>query len=577
MITEGYHTEAQALIELEQWCEVEGHKTYSATKLFREKCQQIKAESTQRNSSDNTLKVSHVNPFGSSVNNDSSSKHNLADNCLITLGEWKAFQESIQSPGSFNPFDCLPKQLGEKAVRDAARLSVDPLAIWAYLLPSVASLMGSTTVLDMGGGWRTPNILWSLLVAESGTGKTRAKNLVTATLDRWNELEYQQFKEKLARWKKDQEGPRPQLRKFLFSIATPQGIVKRLSEQGNGVLWCRDEIKGVFGGLNQFTREGEGLEILLESWDGSPSVVDRVDEENSYLVPESRLSLAGGIQPKVLARTFDMEDAQGVLARFMVVAPQEFPYHRVKGAAELADELPLLYGFIKSVEWGCIRPDVEADELFTVIAEDFNNQKAPVQSAQPWIRKLAGQTARMAMVLHAIDCYYDRSKDTGVLTRDTLQMAYELAQHYQRHFYHLMGVSANEGLSGILATIQNRANSSPEGVTARDLARGKGARAIEKQAKAEGMKGPEFAMKLLEELRDNGYGTLEEVKAVNGRTTIRYIAIQNSVDTVDTTAETPTKKGIEPVATGVDAVDTTPPEDAISPEDKGIEPVDTIP
>ena len=75
------------------------------------------------------------------------------------------------------------------------------------------------------------------------------------------------------------EPEKPGLRKYLFKIATIQSVLKRLSEQStHSSLWGRDEIKGLFGSLNQFSgNENETMEIVLSLWDRKPTFVDRVD------------------------------------------------------------------------------------------------------------------------------------------------------------------------------------------------------------------------------------------------------------------------------------------------------------
>jgi hypothetical protein len=444
----------------------------------------------------------------------------LLEEDLVTGHDWDALKASMELE-SFNPFQVMPRPLADKAGADAAKLNIDPLALWQYFLPATLSLMGRETVLDMSG-WRVPNIIWSMLIQESGTGKSRAKDIVTAPLQKWDSLEheyfldrYQQYQVRLKEYAKSKEddGPppeKPNRRKFVFNVATPQGLVRRLADQeDNGVLWCRDELKGLFNSLDQFTGQGEGLEILLETWDGKPSAVDRVDVENSYIVPESRLSVCGGIQPGVIEKTFDVEDSQGVLARFLVASPKELPVKRVKGAALLADELPLLYGFIKNTPWEVIKPTDEADDLFTEIVETFGNERPPIAAARPWLRKLAGQTARLAIAIHAVECYYNRQKHISILTRDTLERAYWMAQQYKHHFYHLIGVTASNGLSGILAQIQERAAAHPEGIAIRSLYQG--IKKIRQYAKLESIPIGRYTLKLCEELASMGYGEVTQV------------------------------------------------------------------
>lgn len=494
---------------------------------------------------------------------------------LITDREWGQFAKAIASPGSFDPFQWLPERLAKMARTDAARNCIDPIAIWAYLLPSTLSMMGNDAWIDMAG-WRVPNIIWSLLVAPSGTGKSRAERLVVGPIKKWNLEEHARWKTRKAEWvfqqkskakakggaadEPDTEAPSP--RRYVIQQSTPEGIVRRLAgQENNGVLACRDEFAGFINGLTQYTAgKGDGMEMMLETWDGGSILVDRANEDDSFAVESSRLSLVGGIQPGVFERTFDTSsDSQGILARFLCVVPQELHYKRYKGPAVLPAELSKLYHHIDSINWDTITPTPEADDLFTEIAEDFNNQTAPTANAQPWVRKLAGQTLRLAMAIHAIECYYSEGKDPHTLTADTLGRAYHMAKHYQAHFYHLLGVSASEGLGGILATIQELACECGEGITARDVARGKGARYIQEQARLEGMKPADFCLQLFEELAEKGFGQLVSETYNNGRKRLIYKAFSEkcmkSVDIVDTSPKTHTEQGFETVNSTVNVID----------------------
>jgi hypothetical protein len=262
----------------------------------------------------------------------------------------------------------------------------------------------------------------------------------------------------------------------------------------------------------------------------------------------------------MFAKVFETaEDSQGILGRFMCLLPTEFPYKRYRGMSMLPGLLTRLYQFLNDTEWGTIHPTREADDLFTEIAENFMNQKSPTKNAQPWMRKLAGQTLRLAMAIHAIECFYDRSKHPQTLTADTMARAYHMAEHYKKHFFHMMGIAASDGLEGILAKIQSLACCSGDGLTARDIARGPSGSRIKALAQSEGMKPPSFCLKLFYELADNGWGEVREALAANGRKRVSYHAFPDhcsnftdSLTGIDTTLE---HQGLRTVSEPVTSAD----------------------
>lgn len=437
---------------------------------------------------------------------------------VATEREIKNFTE-IQSSPVFVPGEVLPPDVADKLINDAALLNIDPVGIWQYLMPAIASLMGSDTQID-AKGFTVPNIIWSVLIQHSGGGKSRAKNVVMAPIDQWQQLATESFKRDYATWKSATQSKKnredvyqpsaPTLRKYVFNVATPQALVKRLSEQENtGSILVRDELKGLFKSLDQFTGEGEGLDILLESWDGKGCAVDRVDIENSYYIPASRLSIGGGLQPGVFQRVFsDPDDSQGTLARFLLAVPQQLPVKRVIGYCQLADFLPPIYQWIMNTKWGTLKLSEEADQEFTRIYEGLGNEKCPNEATRAWMAKLSGQVLRICMPLHALECYCDRTRNTQVIQRDTLLRAYQLALYYKACFYALQGVVSTD-ISGVLLKIYNKVATAGEPLAMADLYRN--INALRTQAKAEGVGIKDFTLNLCRQLQTLGKGKIIQI------------------------------------------------------------------
>jgi len=415
---------------------------------------------------------------------------------------------------TFDPAMLLPHTLAVDVRRDADLFAIDPVAIWVYLLPAVSSLMGKISI-DFGG-FKVPNIIWSLIAQKSGRGKTRAMNLVNAPLWILEQQAEETFQEAMKVYKSaaktaakdgDDEPVKPIREKFLFNIATPQAVVKRLGEQEHGVFWSRDEFKGLLKGLDQFTGEGEGLEILLETWDGKAAQVDRVSTEDSFFVSESRLSMGGGTQPKTARKMFDPEDPQGVMARMLIATAQDIEYKRIKGSPVLPSKLADLYDWVRAEPWGDLAPTVEADDLFTSIAEYFNNAPCPNDGLDAWMKKAAGQCLRVAGVLHVLECYYDQNKNRSLITRSTLMRAYYYVSLCRNWLYVLQGeMSDSAAVPTLLQKILDKTKNLGGSATLPDLYRN--INALRKLAKDEGKTISEATHSLCSELETLGKGVL---------------------------------------------------------------------
>jgi hypothetical protein len=429
----------------------------------------------------------------------------------------------------------LPLSLADAFNHDAAILNIDPVSLWQYFFPTVLSLAGKRVSLDVESHG-IPAIAWTCIVGESGTGKSRAESLILGNLKQKQHREKKRWLEQMQEYKQisqsksknndiEIEPPTPE-RKYLFEVATIQAVMRRLSEQReNGSIWARDEIAGLFKSLGQFQGkkgDNEGLECLLKMWDGSGSFVDRVNAENdSYAVPETRLSIAGGIQPGAFRTAFkDPDDAQGLQARFLYAIPQVFPAKRVKGYCQLSDILPPLYDWLNQCPVGTIKLSKEADCRYSNLVEQIGLQaeQSSCPAVRAWMRKLPTQMLRIALGLHLVECYYNRAQSFEELQLATLERAVEVCRYYRSAFAVVQEKTADsDSISSILLKIWDMATIKTDGVTPRDIYRS--IKAIGRHAKQTGRSVGAYTIELIAKLVQMGKGTLEK----NGRS-IRFFA-----------------------------------------------------
>jgi hypothetical protein len=423
-------------------------------------------------------------------------------------------------------FHMVLPHMAADLLHDAKILNVDPVAIWQYILPAVLSFLGKQVNLNVDSHI-IPAIIWTCLVMESGSGKTRAKKLVTSAIEKWQaaetlrfQKEYAEYKEKISTPKKEAPGekidpPRPE-RKYLFKIATVQALMRRLSEQRlyNSLL-LRDEIGGWFKSLDQFSGKGEteGLDIFIEGWDGDDQQVDRVNHEDSFIVPQPRLSLTGGTQPGIFRKIFkDSEDSQGLQARMLFACLKVRPAKRVKGYCHLSDLLPKLFKWIEEqFPKTTLKLSPSAEVLYDKIYESIGTQaeKAPTPAIRVWMRKLSSQILRIAMALHAIECFYEPNRPRHEIQRDTLERAIEIGRYYRSAFQVVQEKTADsDSISSILLKIWDLGIANPTGIIARDAYRS--IKAIGRRAKELGRQVGAYTVELFTQLQQMGRGRVEK-------------------------------------------------------------------
>jgi Protein of unknown function (DUF3987) len=432
--------------------------------------------------------------------------------------------------------EVLPAPLARDIKHDADILNIDPVMIWQALLPAVSSLAGGFTLDEYGG---IPAINWTCTVIPSGGGKTRADKLVFSPLrkmqisaDTAYKEQAKEYKRAITQYEKAGESDavepeKPGLRKYLFEVATIQSVLKRLSEQGtHGSLWGRDEIKGLFGSLNQFSGiENEATEIVLSLWDRKPTFVDRVDIENSFTVDGAALSITGGIQNHVFRKAFkDANDGNGMQARFLFAVPEERNKKYVKGYCHLSDRLPVLYEWLNNLSDETVKMSPDAQNYFAKLVGIIGDQIGQVSHAgiRTWMNKLDTHVLRIALVLHLIECFYSPSStNIKQLSLATLKRAVAFAQYYRSAFHILQEkVSVSDDIASILLQIHTAALAKhPDGISARDVY--KDSRPIQNRAKSAGREAGAYVSDLFEKMASMGYG-----EVVRKGRTVRFIAYQ---------------------------------------------------
>jgi hypothetical protein len=430
-------------------------------------------------------------------------------------------------------FDKALPSMASDIKHDSDILNIDPIMIWQILLPSVLSQVGTKISLDVKSH-KIPCIAWTVTVAESGMGKTRADGLVLSPL-RDLQMQYRkEFENKLREWeetcvnleKGQTKPPKPVETKAMFEVATIQALLRRASEQQpGGQLWNRDEIAGLFKSFGQFSgkNQNEGLEILLKLFDGSPFQNDRVHEEDSYFINQTAVSLSGGIQPGIYRDIFkDPKDSQGLTARMLIATPKSRNPKRVKGYCCLSESLPHLYAWLRDLPEGSIKLSKAAEALYDNLYEEIGGQayKTSQPAIRAWMIKLMGSNLlRIALGLHFIECYHDSNRPIWELQKDTLERAVLFAQYYRSAFHILQETTTdNDDIASILLKIWDRAATKhPDGITTRDAHRN--ISAIKYRAKDMGRDTSAYTAELFGMLEAKGKG-----KVIRSGRTIRFIA-----------------------------------------------------
>jgi hypothetical protein len=154
------------------------------------------------------------------------------------------------------PIHLLPEPLRGFVAVAAAALDCDQSYIAVPLLPVLASAIGNTRRIRLKQTWSEPAVVWAAIVAESGTVKSPALELVTQPIWRRQKALLKehakaraQYEADLQAWKdasREGRGERPDPPEFcqhlLCSDITIEALADRLLVTPRGILMTLDEL-----------------------------------------------------------------------------------------------------------------------------------------------------------------------------------------------------------------------------------------------------------------------------------------------------------------------------------------------
>lgn len=374
------------------------------------------------------------------------------------------------------PTAMLPERL-QTMVKSVARVyrvpDVMPVVI---ALTIVSATIGKGLRIASGRGRKTMANLYSLVSAESGTGKSSVLSVLRKPLDILQDhlqaFGRQQGLDKLGcltsktrrrgfedndgfaggihlmppRPGKSQKIPKPKPR-LICSESTGQALARLLSANQEIILNATPEAGDL---IDEASKATSPLgQLLLKGFSGDPVEIDRITRD-AVVMKEPCLSVCWLCQPhrlnKFLANNHLLE--AGLLPRFLVAhsGASMMPmggdvasvHAEVSDAYEaLIEELFVLYGRNSTDEW-VVGVSEEAREVMRhhdgKCAERWNADAGPMRSC---IARWMEQTWKIALVLHAAT--HGKNSHEVELDKDTARRAVALQEWFARQQMRILG------------------------------------------------------------------------------------------------------------------------------------------
>ena len=338
--------------------------------------------------------------------------------------------KSVESYRPF-PVQLLPRPVADFVINSADALGCDPAFIALPLLAALAAAIGNSRRLRLKGGWSEPSVLWTVLVADSGSLKSPAIERALRHVYRRQKRILKEHARAVAEhaeehkaWKAVPKGERgdepdrpPAPPHVLCSDVTVEALADRLGVSPRGILVAVDELAQWFASFDKYRSGGKGADLahyLTMHRAGLLKVDRKTGDRTTLFVPNAAVYLTGGIQPDILRRSMTSDAfASGLAARLLLAMPPRRPKRWTEAEVDPAVDqaLSAVFDGLQALKAG---QDLDGDpdpvELDLTPAGKaawvrFYNEHAGEQAEldggelAAW-SKLEGYAARLALIVH---------------------------------------------------------------------------------------------------------------------------------------------------------------------------------
>lgn len=385
------------------------------------------------------------------------------------------------APGSeaapaFTPFptEALPRATADLVRAGADAMQVDEGMLGPLALAAMSAAVGNARVVELSASWREPAVLWSVVVAPSGSGKSPALELVTRPAERRDGEALRAHREAtrehaaavflheraMKTWERGAAkgnladtppvAPEPPAcERFVTSDVTIEALASMLAASPRGLLLACDELASWLGGFTRYAGGSGRPSSEAARWlPMHRAGALKVDRKTSppLRIERAALNIAGLIQPGVLAAALTGTDYDsGLVARLLLSMPPT-PTRRwrpgglspmVEGA--FGSLVSRLYALdMPEDEHGTPLPraiplDEEAGRHWAGYYDALNADMAGEdERTRAMLSKLEGGAARLALVVHLGRVAGGEDARSDVIDGQSMRRGIELAVWFRR-------------------------------------------------------------------------------------------------------------------------------------------------
>lgn len=240
-------------------------------------------------------------------------------------------EESEKEKNEF-PVDVFPSPFNELIIECKKALNFPMDYMGSAILVAVSTAIGRSAKLKVKSGWYEFASFYLAIVGNAGANKSHPLDLAFKPFQYIDQAELKKYKQQCEELEafgalslKEQASLTtpvlPKLLKTVLHNFTPEILLKRLADHERGCAVVSDELATFLEGMNNYSK-GDQTSSYLSIWNNKPTSVDRVKLIVPYIIPEPFLNIIGGLQPRILPKSFPLSKSDvGFLQRFLFAYP----------------------------------------------------------------------------------------------------------------------------------------------------------------------------------------------------------------------------------------------------------------
>jgi len=358
------------------------------------------------------------------------------------------------------PVAVLPNPMRRFVEEASLALRCDPVFLAFPMITICGSLIGTTRRIRLKRTWCEYPILWTVVIADSGSKKSPAFLLVKKPLEDIHKERCQEFEAIRAEYERAKElyekakkraikdptclvgdpPKEPGLERLFVQDVTIEALTPILQKSPRGTILLRDELDGWLSGFQRYSASSD-LPHWLSLYNAQSLTVDRKGTGHQY-VAKAVVAVNGCIQPGVFKRalTADATEA-GLAARLICAMPPRVEITWTED--EVALEVEAIWGRLvqdlleldyKKNPDGIPEPQTLAmsPEAKGVWVDFYNRhgkrQNGAFGSRAAILAKLEAVVARVALTFAIVERVASRMDDLAPVDQISMEAAVEVVE-----------------------------------------------------------------------------------------------------------------------------------------------------